>query len=176
MTDCFNMEKFENCDQPIEIINALKEMRKTLTGFIVFSGKNGTGKSYAARCIYNSLNPYQHPAYDHDIAIFITQAELNMSYNKNLSQYSQVFTYLDYIRKTKLFVLDDLGTRTPTDAFMDFIYALIDYRYENKLATIVTTNLNSTDMRKNFSDAFVSRVASGKCFRFEGKDRRANPF
>ncbi len=174
--DYFNMEKFENCDQPIEIINALKEIEKTLTGFIVFSGKNGTGKSYAAKCVYNSLNPYKSPDHDHDIAILTTQAELNMTYNKKLSEYGQVFTYLDYIRKTKLFVLDDLGTRTPTDAFMDFIYSLVDYRYENKLATIITTNLNANDMRKNFSDAFVSRVASGKCFRFEGKDRRSNPF
>ena len=36
-------------------------------------------------------------------------------------------------------VLDDLGKQRNTEAAWDYLYQIINYRYENKLQTIVTT-------------------------------------
>lgn len=171
------MESFDECDQPADVLGALKEMLRTAGGFIVMAGKNGTGKTYAAKCVYNrAIYPLIPPQKNEDIAVFYTQAELSLTLDRKRSQYGETWSYLDYIRKTQLLVLDDVGTRTPSEAYMDFLYSVVDYRYNLNLATILTTNKTAKELREILGDPFVSRVASGKCFRFEGKDRRFNDF
>lgn len=171
------MENLKDCDQPPEILQALKDMLATCEGFIVLAGKNGTGKTYAAKCVYNRvIHPFVPPQINHDIAFFSTQSELSLDLERKRSKYGETWSFLDYIRKTQFLFLDDVGTRTPSDPFMDFIYAIIDYRYNLNMATIITTNKTAKDLREMMGDAFVSRVSSGKCFRLDGKDRRFNEF
>ena len=140
-------------------------------GFVLFAGKNGTGKSFAAMSIYNLLSSYSLPAYDHEEAWFITQADLNMLWSDEPHR-----ALLKALCDCKLLIIDDLGTRAPSTAFMDFLYALVDKRYtfRLKLGTIITTNLTSVAMREQFGDAFLSRVASGRNYVFTGEDRRFN--
>lgn len=166
--------KIEDLDQPQEIKTALREFAKCPTGFILLSGSNGTGKSTAALAVYNAVTPFKLPAYDHDIAMFINQAELNILWNEHISKFGETNSLLKILTKSKLLVLDDLGTRAPSDAFCDFLYAVADKRnkHRREVGTIITTNLNSNELRLKFTDAFFSRVASGICFRIEGKDRR----
>lgn len=169
--------KIETLDQSEELRCHLNAFAASPRGFVLLSGRPGTGKSYAALAAYNAFAPYRLPAYDYDIARFITQAELNILWHKHNTEHGTSYL-LDALTKTKLLILDDLGTRTPSVAFMDFLYVVADNRYSRRetRGTIITTNLNSKDMRDMFGDAFVSRVASGKCFRLEGKDRRFNEF
>lgn len=169
--------EIESLDQSEELRCHLNAFAASPRGFILLSGKNGTGKSYAALAAYNAFAPYRLPAYDYDIARFITQAELNILWNRHQNDGNSGYL-LDMFIKTKLLVLDDIGTRTPSEAFMDFLYLVADMRYTKRdsRGTIITTNLTSNSMRDMFGDAFVSRVASGKCFRLEGKDRRFNEF
>jgi DNA replication protein DnaC len=166
--------KIQDLDQPDDLKVAFIEFARNPTGFLLLSGPNGTGKSTSAMAIYNSVTPFRLPAYDHDIAIFINQAELNIWWGENISKYGETNSMLKTLTNTKLLIIDDLGTRTPSDSFMDFLYAVVDKRSVNRntRGTIITTNLNSKDLRYKFSDPFYSRVASGICFRMEGADRR----
>lgn len=171
------MENLKECKQPKEILDALRGMLMTAKGFILFAGKNGTGKTYASKCVYNqAIHPLTPPSYNHDIAFFSSQAELMLRLERERKQFGEIFGFVDYIKKSKLLVLDDIGTRSPTDALRDFIYLVLDYRYNENLATIITTNNNSNELRLTFGDAFISRAASGKVFRFEGEDRRRKDF
>ena len=160
-------------DQPPEVLEALKQFCLRPTGFLLLSGKNGTGKSYAAMTIYNHQTPYRIPDRDDDAAIFINQSELNMEWSSRMKTPKYL---LNKYTKTKFLVLDDIGTRTPTEAFMDFLYAVADERYNRRdhLGTIITTNLTSIAIREKFGDAFFSRVASGIRFKLDGDDRRFN--
>lgn len=160
-------------NQPPEILQAFLEYVKKKCGFLLLAGKNGTGKSFAAQKIMSEFN-----IHDSDYKMFTTQTELNLRWQAQIKQWGETTYLLNQITKTKILVLDDLGTRTPTEAFMDFLYAIIEIRHRSKdgLATIITTNLNSKDMREKFGDAFVSRVASGICFRLDGPDRRFKDF
>lgn len=162
-------------NQKSEIVEFSYTFARKPRGFLLLAGSNGTGKTHCALEIYHGFSPYKLPAYDHDIAIFVTQADLNIWWTKELREGDSLHL-LEKIRKTKLLVIDDLGTRTPSEPFMDFLYAISDYRYTHreKKGTIITTNLTVQNMRDKFSDAFVSRVASGTCFRLEGPDRRFN--
>ncbi len=166
----------KDLEQSEELKCYLNAFAASPRGFILLSGTNGSGKSYASLEAYNAFTPYRLPYYDHDLAWFITQAELNLRWQKEVMVDRSAFQLFENLSKTKLLVLDDVGTRIPTDSFMDFLYLIVDQRSINKdkVGTIITTNLNQTQMREMFGDAFVSRVASGRCFRLEGNDRRFN--
>lgn len=157
-----------------EIIVDLEEFIKFPKGFVLLVGKNGRGKSYSAMKVYEQLTPYKLPARDHDLAWFINQADLNMMFNEAYEIYGSAMNLLKQAYLTRLLVLDDLGTRVPSAAFMDFIYAIIDKRWNERetKGTIITTNLDSGRLRKDFGDAIFSRMASGRNYVVLGDDRR----
>lgn len=157
-----------------QVIEDLKDYVKNPQGFVLLVGKNGRGKSYAALRIYEQLTPYKLPYYDHDSAWFVNQADLNMMFSEANENYGSSMSLLKQGCRSKVLVIDDLGTRTPTPAFMDFLYAIIDRRWNNRLtlSTIITTNLSSERIRKEFGDAIFSRIASGKNYIVIGEDRR----
>ena len=136
------------------------------------AGPNGTGKTYAALQIFKrnkTLDPQMED-------IFITQSELNILWLEDIEKYGSTLWRMNQLRNANIFVLDDLGTRIPTSAFMDFLYAILDYRKTKQKPTIITTNLNSKTMREQFGDALVSRIASEHVIKFEGGDRRFKNF
>lgn len=137
-------------------------------GFLIFSGTNGNGKSFASKAIFNH---FWHPQGDNK---FWNQADLNQKWIDEMAQWKTTKELLQDILKSPLLVLDDIGTRRPSDAFMDFLYIISDKRYESRsrCGTIITTNLNSGSLRDMFGDAFVSRVASGINVRCDFPDRR----
>jgi DNA replication protein DnaC len=142
-------------------------------GFLLLAGANGTGKSFIARAIYQKYSSYQLPYYDMEEAFFINQADLNERWIHDKAE-GWSMSLLGTLKNTKLLIIDDFGTRTPSDSFSEFLYALIDHRWynEDRLGTIITTNLNAKTMREKFGDAILSRVASGIMIRFDGEDRR----
>jgi DNA replication protein DnaC len=162
---------FKDIDQSEEDKQILYEYGKSPAGFLLLAGKNGSGKSFAAEAIYNMNTSFRLPSKDDEQAIFITQADLNIEW----TQYQGDNLYLSQkYKNTKLLVIDDLGTRKPSDAFMDFLYAVVDHRWRNRdtKGTIITTNLTSNDVRALFGDALLSRIASGIVRRWDHKDRR----
>lgn len=157
-------------NKPKEFMQALKDFVARPRGFLLLAGKNGNGKSFSARAIFEHF-----PHLDNK---FLNQTALNMKWKEMFNQYGDTSYLLEEILKAPLLVLDDIGTRKPTDAFMDFLYAIADQRYENQenVGTIITTNLNTQTMREMMGDAFMSRVSSGICARNDGPDRRSNIF
>lgn len=146
-------------------------------GFLLLAGLNGTGKSFVAESIYEMHSTFKLPAYDMDEAFFITQADLNERWLRAKAENGSL--ELSYrLKNTKLLVLDDLGTRAPSDSFSEFLYALIDHRwrYRDDLGTIITTNMTAKITRDRFGDPILSRIISGTSLRFEGEDRRVLDF
>ncbi len=159
-----------------EVLIDLSEYAKNPQGFVILQGLNGRGKSYAALKIYQQNTPYRLPERDLDMAWFINQADLNMIFTEAHEIYGHAMGLLRQACNSKLLVIDDLGTRVPSESFKDFLYAIIDRRYNERQTkgTIITTNLDSTLLRKHFSDAIFSRIASGKNYVVIGDDRRFN--
>lgn len=173
-----NSLKIDEIDQPEEWKKEFKEFANELKGFMILAGKNGTGKttSAAAICKDALVGGYIHEAcfFSPDVC-FIVQSDLYLQYMKT-SQYGYDYTYiLEKYSEFKLLVIDDLGDRKePSPGFIDFLYALIEKRERKKdeCGTIITTNMTATKMREVFGDAIVSRIASGKIFKYHGDDRR----
>lgn len=158
--------------KPAEFMKAVNDFVANPKGFLLFAGKNGNGKTFSARAIYER---FWHPHGDNQ---WWSQADLNMKWQEGIAQYKSANYLLQELVKAPLLVLDDIGTRKPSDGFMDFLYVIADKRYDSrdKCGTIITTNLNALTLRALFGDAFVSRVASGVCVRHDGPDRRAANF
>ncbi len=74
------------------------------------------------------------------------------------------------LSNSELLFIDDFGiTMAHTKATQDGIYNLIDYRYENKLSTIITSNVDP----KEWGERISSRLASNSVVsRFNGGDER----
>lgn len=172
------MSKFQeiNGRTPQEMEKIVRFARRPL-GFLLLAGANGTGKSFVAEAIYELHTPYKLPYYDKDIAYFISQADLNEQWLNAKSEGSSM-EILIRLKGTKLLIIDDLGTKIPSEAFSDFLYALIDSRWRNRetLGTIITTNLTGKMVREKLGDPILSRITSGITMRFEGEDRRTLDF
>lgn len=62
------------------------------------------------------------------------------------------------IKTIPVLVLDDLGKEMDTEWVKETIYSIINYRYENMLSTVVTTNLYMKELQKRLGEATVSRL------------------
>jgi DNA replication protein DnaC len=58
-----------------------------------------------------------------------------------------------------LVVLDDLGREKATDWTGEVIYTLVNHRYENRLPTVVTSNLTATELGASPYWPVISRLA-----------------
>lgn len=163
--------------KPQEHIKTILSYFHNPKGFMLLAGLNGRGKSFAAEAIAKDLSYYEIPhrhlppikGYDQDIAWFINQHDLNELFIECEGKTKELS---DKAKKCMLLILDDLGTRSPSAAFLDFLYGVIDFRSKNKekLGTIITTNMNSTQMRQTFGDAILDRIGCDIIIKMEGHD------
>lgn len=76
-------------------------------------------------------------------------------------------------RHRALVVLDDLGREKASDWTGEIVYALVNARYENRLPTLVTSNLSPADLRSSPYWPCVSRLGEdGALVKVEAHDRR----
>ncbi len=114
-------------------------------GWFVLSGPVGCGKTHLAAAIANVCLERD------SLVIFSTVPELldhlrTAFAPTNEMPYHELF---DRIREAYLLVLDDLGVEHSTAWATEKLFQIINYRYEYRMPTIVTTNtdLKSLDIR-----------------------------
>lgn len=72
-----------------------------------------------------------------------------------------------------LVVLDDLGREKVSDWTGEIVYALVNARYENRLPTLITSNLSPSELVASPYWPAVSRLAEdGALVKIEGRDHR----
>jgi hypothetical protein len=148
----------------------LKDWAKEPKGFILFVGSSGRGKTFTA-C--SAIDLYRNNFKNR--ARFINVSNLYVEWRKCFTDNKSEMDLFSIMKSEELLVLDDIGIRTPSEGFLDFLYLIINARSEEPVGTIVTTNLTSVQMMEKFGDAITSRLCSGKIFKFEGKDQRLTP-
>ncbi len=117
------------------------------TGWLLLEGGYGCGKTHLAAAIANKAVGRGVPT------LFITVPDLLDSLRFAFNDPETTFEQrLNEIRTADLLVLDDFGTQNATAWSQEKIFQIMNYRYINKLPTVVTTNL--------MLDAFEGRVRS----------------
>ncbi|HEX9013440.1 MAG TPA: ATP-binding protein, partial [Anaerolineaceae bacterium] len=115
--------------------NQAQQFAGSLNGWLLLMGDYGSGKTHLAAAIANR-------AVETGVStLFITVPDLldwlRFSYGDTETSYEDRF---DEIRNSSLLVLDDFGTQNATSWAQEKLFQILNYRYINHLATVITTN------------------------------------
>lgn len=105
-------------------------------GWLLMEGGYGCGKTHLAAAIANFAVSNGMPT------LFITVPDLldslRFAYDDPETTFEARF---EEIRNSGLLILDDFGTQNATPWAQEKLFQIINYRYINKLPTVITTNL-----------------------------------
>jgi DNA replication protein DnaC len=127
--------------------------------WIAFSGTYGCGKTHLAAAIANERVRSGEPA------LFVVVPDLldhlRSTYSPNsLTPSDKRF---DQVRKSPLLILDDLGTESATPWAEEKLYQLFNYRYNARLATVITM-AKDVDLKPRLKSLILD---VGRCTPFE---------
>lgn len=116
-------------------LNQASHFAQNPTGWLLFMGTYGCGKTHLAAAIANKVLEFGIPT------LFLTIPDLldwlRYSYGSQESSFEERF---EEIRNIHLLVLDDLGTQNTTPWAEEKLYQILNYRYVHQLPTVITTN------------------------------------
>lgn len=125
-------------------MNHYKRVRSEGLGLYIWSEMKGSGKTYLASAICNSL-----------IQTFKTRplfadSSALISYNED--------GRIGELEEAELLVLDDLGRKAPNNYYEDLLFQIMDKRMQNKRPTIITSNLRTGKLP--YDQRAVDRIAT----------------
>ncbi|MDO7787095.1 ATP-binding protein [Desulforamulus aquiferis] len=123
---------------------------------LFIQGPIGSGKTFLACCIANHIIRRSNKA-----VLFVVVPDLlekiKASYS-NASNYTE-YSLVEAASEVPLLIMDDLGAHNYTEWTKNKIYNIINYRVNNELPTIITTNLDlSGELSKLLGERTVSRI------------------
>ena len=127
-------------------------------GWLVLQGGYGCGKTHLAAAIANAQATAGRRAMFVPVPDLLDHLRSTYAPDSRVT-YDQLF---EAVRTTPLLILDDLGTQSTTAWAEEKLYQLFNYRYNARLATVVTTNLRLDDLdprvASRLSDQALSRI------------------
>jgi len=155
------------------VLKYLKEEEYKRGVGLLFIGKVGTGKTHLAISIWKEILKRKIAG------IYINTVDLFHILRSRIGNESEISfeETLELVKKSKFLALDDLGVEKDTEFVNEILFSIIDYRYEKKLPTFITTNLTLDEIKRNLSERTVSRILgsceiiflNGRDFRINGK-------
>lgn len=115
---------------------------------LAFVGASGTGKTHLAAAVLAQIiqeNKVNGVFVDWNALI----KQIKFSFDRNSSQSEEEI--LKPILRAELLVLDDLGVASPTDWMTETLYHVLNTRYAERRATILTTNYRLRELRQGVS-------------------------
>jgi DNA replication protein DnaC len=117
-----------------------------------FVGDPGTGKTAAAMLISKSAIEAGH-----SVAVYSTPRLLSVV-RESMDSQGGVLGLLDLLGTVDLLHLDDLGAERQTEWVLEQLYSIVNTRYEDQRAMLVTTNLQPDELTKQIGQRTVSRL------------------
>lgn len=159
----FNKEKF----RLIKKLAATGEINGKNSMFLY--GQVGRGKSGLSIAILKERMNQLVPA------LFIEAHEImgriRASYNPD-SEYKED-EIIEAVKTVEFLVLDDLGAEKVSDWVKSKMFEIINARYNNLLATIITSNLNLDQIHRQYGDRLTDRIREMAIpFEIKGKNLR----
>ncbi len=135
---------------------AVLEFAREPEGWIVLQGATGCGKTHLAAAVVNYRYQAGKPALFVVVPEFLDHLRSTFSPDSKIS-YDQLF---ERVKTTPLLVLDDFGEHTTTPWAQEKLYQVINYRYNAKLPTVITTCRSLEEIERRFSSRFVDPKVS----------------
>lgn len=130
-----------------------EEMKKENIG-LLFYGSVGSGKTYLACSIANSLiEQYQISVKIRNFAQIINELQKSsFEFDKN--------AYIESLVNTSVLILDDLGIERDTSYAKEQVYNIVNNRYLKHKPTIFTTNLSYSQIENCTESVEYQRIYS----------------
>ena len=116
--------------------NLARQFAQRPRGWLLLRGGYGCGKTHLAAAIANFCVDLGVPT------LFLTVPDLldflRSAYNAPDATFDERF---EEIRRIDLLILDDFGTQSATPWAQEKLFQILNFRYINRLPTVITTNL-----------------------------------
>lgn len=132
---------------------------------LLIEGPVGSGKTHLVCGIYNELARKGVETEFFVVPDFMEQSKEDMF---SIGEVKGVF---NKAKKVKVLILDDLGAHNYTPWSINQLYLLINYRLNNELTTIITTNLTLSEIDTLLDQRIASRITDMCLIYFLDVDR-----
>ncbi len=130
---------------------------KNLENMLIISGAPGGGKSYLIAALLNYFWEQLYEVY------YIHWRNLLQNIQEEFKNDQNSYTTLEKFGDQDILILDDIGSSRLSDWQKDQLLDLIDLRTEEHgLPTIITTNFNQEQIKKEFGERIESRLFARK--------------
>ena len=135
-----------------------------------FEGDTGTGKTTLAMLVSNAALKAGHSVAIYSMPRLLAQIRNTFDADSD-SSYAELFKQLTAV---DLLHLDDVGAEQQTEWVLEQLYSIVNERYEDGRAVMITTNLGIGDLRQQIGERTVSRLMEmcGDAVPLYGSDRR----
>ena len=130
------------------------DFAKNPEGWLVFMGETGCGKTHLASAIVNYRYEMGKPALFVVVPDFLDHLRSAFNPESKIS-YDQLF---ESVKTAPLLVLDDFGEQTTNPWVKEKLYQLINYRYNSRLPTVITTRLTLDEIKEEIDSSISSRL------------------
>lgn len=145
----YKLDKYNQStyDEIVQIVDNIGSFVSEGRNVFLYSKKTGTGKTHNAcvllnhyiyDCLKNETLDIEYPT-----VLFVSYVDLisKLRYErKNMAE------EIETIKTVPLLLLDDVGAGTMSDYAREQTMIIVDYRYNNNLSTIVTTNISPKEL------------------------------
>lgn len=134
--------------------------------WLILSGPVGVGKTHLAVAVLldaigRNLEPLYCPVVD------------MLARHRASFQTEDTMDYDTRLRDNDLLVLDDLGKERDDEKAKEFLFGIINGRYEGDMPTIITTNLDGEGIKRRYGMPILSRLSEvGEIVVMTGSDWR----
>lgn len=163
----------EENDERLQMQSLINDCKRYAESFpsdsaagLIFLGGTGLGKTHLSAAMANKIAAKGYSV------VFESAQQILDTFEAVRFNRAEVFERRKY-ESCRLLIIDDLGAENTTQNTISTITSLIDLRMVNGLKTIITTNLNSAQIKKIYGERLFSRLLGEyRVCRFLGKDIR----
>lgn len=127
-----NVQQHKHQAELIGYVHDVLARRESRGAYIY--GPSGTGKTYLVKVLANEL----HAQFRN--FCFIKAVDMAMVFRSAAAKFAQGDLTKQF-KNVDVLIIDDYGTQKNTDFIKEMVFSVLDYRYENKKITILTSNL-----------------------------------
>lgn len=142
------LEQRQNLDQAFRLALGFAQSPQ---GWLVFQGVNGCGKTHLAAAIANYQLQAGKPVSFVVVPDFLDHLRSAFSPESKIS-YDELF---ERTKRAPLLILDDFGEQSTTSWAEEKLYQLINYRYNARLPTVITTCFSLDEIESRISSRLI---------------------
>lgn len=147
------LEQQENLERAFRLARDFAEAPE---GWLMFQGPNGCGKTHLAAAIANYRLQKGEPVFFAVVPDFLDHLRSTFHPDSKVS-YDELF---DRVREVPLLILDDFGEQASTPWAQEKLYQVINYRYNARLPTVITTCLSLEEIETRISSRMIDPKVS----------------